>query len=45
MGAMATMNISAARDNLPGAVELARIEPVFLERYGCLAAVPAARAL
>jgi len=36
---MATMKISAARDNLPGAVELARTEAVFLERYGQLAAV------
>ena len=33
------MNISAARDNLPGAVELARTEAVFLERYGRPAAV------
>lgn len=33
------MNISAARDNLPGAVELARTEAVFLERYGKPAAV------
>ena len=32
---MATMNVSAARENLPGAVELA----VFLERYGRPAAV------
>ncbi|MGH3450409.1 MAG: type II toxin-antitoxin system Phd/YefM family antitoxin [Haloechinothrix sp.] len=31
---MATMNISAARDNLPDAVETARTEAVFLERYG-----------
>jgi antitoxin Phd len=36
---MATMNISTARDNLPGAVETARTEAVFLERYGHLAAV------
>ena len=36
---MATMNISAARDKLPDAVELARTEPVFLERYGHPAAV------
>ncbi|MEA2221566.1 MAG: antitoxin Phd [Solirubrobacteraceae bacterium] len=36
---MATMNISTARDNLPGAVELARTEAVFLERYGRRAAV------
>lgn len=39
MGAMATMNISKARDNLPAAVELARTEAVFLERYGRKAAV------
>lgn len=36
---MATMNISAARDNLPEAVEKARTEVVFLERYGHPAAV------
>lgn len=36
---MATMNISGARDNLPAAVELARSEAVFLERYGRRAAV------
>ncbi len=36
---MATMNISAARNNLPDVVELARTEPVFLERYGRPAAV------
>jgi len=36
---MATMNISAARDNLSDAVELARTEAVFLERYGRPAAV------
>lgn len=36
---MATMNISAARDKLPEAVELARTEAVFLERYGRPAAV------
>ena len=36
---MATINISAARDNLPDAVELARTEAVFLERYGRRAAV------
>ena len=36
---MATMNISAARDKLPDAVELARTEAVFLERYGHPAAV------
>lgn len=31
---MATLNISAARDKLTDAVEQARTEPVFLERYG-----------
>lgn len=31
---MATMNISAARDNLPEAVDKARTEAVILERYG-----------
>ena len=36
---MATMNISTARYNLPAAVELARTEAVFLERYGRKAAV------
>ena len=36
---MATMSISAARENLPKAVELARTEPVVLERYGRPAAV------
>ena len=36
---MATINISTARDNLPDAVELARTEAVFLERYGRPAAV------
>jgi antitoxin Phd len=36
---MATMNISVARENLPAAVELARSEAVFLERYGRRAAV------
>jgi antitoxin Phd len=36
---MATMNISAARESLPDAVELARTEAVFLERYGRRAAV------
>lgn len=36
---MATMKISAARENLPDAVELARTEAVFLERYGRPAAV------
>lgn len=39
MVVMATMNISAARDNLPDAVELAQTEAVFLERYGRRAAV------
>ena len=33
------MNISAARDNLPAAVELSRTEAVILERYGHPAAV------
>lgn len=37
--AMASMNISAARDRLPEAVELAHSEAVFLERYGRRAAV------
>jgi antitoxin Phd len=36
---MATMNISAARERLPEAVELAHSEAVFLERYGRRAAV------
>ncbi|GEL20832.1 type II toxin-antitoxin system Phd/YefM family antitoxin [Pseudonocardia asaccharolytica] len=36
---MVTMNISAARDNLPEAVETARTEAVFIERYGRPAAV------
>ena len=36
---MATMNVSAARENLPAAVELSRTEAVFLERYGHPAAV------
>jgi antitoxin Phd len=36
---MATVNISAARANLPEVVELARTEAVFLERYGRPAAV------
>ena len=39
MRVMATMNVSAARQNLPDAVELARTEAVFLERYGRRAAV------
>ena len=33
------MNISAARENLPHAVDIARTEAVFLERYGRPAAV------
>jgi len=36
---VATMNISAARERLPEAVELAHTEAVFLERYGHRAAV------
>jgi antitoxin Phd len=36
---VAKMSISAARESLPDAVELARTEAVFLERYGRLAAV------
>jgi antitoxin Phd len=36
---MAIMNMSAARDNLPDAIELARTEAVILERYGQPAAV------
>jgi len=36
---MATMNMSSARERLPEAVELARSEAVFLERYGRRAAV------
>lgn len=36
---MATLNVSAARKNLPDAVETARTEAVFLERYGRPAAV------
>jgi len=36
---MATINISAARQGLPEAVELAKTEAVFLERYGRPAAV------
>lgn len=38
-GEMAKMNISTAREKLPDAVELARTEAVFLERYGHPAAV------
>ena len=36
---MARMSISAARESLPDAVELARTEAVTLERYGHPAAV------
>lgn len=36
---MATMNVSAARDNLAAAVALAQTEVVYLERYGRPAAV------
>ena len=36
---MATIKISDARQSLPEAVELARTEAVFLERYGRPAAV------
>jgi len=36
---VATINVSAARNNLPDVVERARTEPVFLERYGRPAAV------
>lgn len=36
---MARMSISSARESLPDAVELARTEAVFLERYGRPAAV------
>lgn len=36
---MARMNISAVREKLPEAVELAHSEAVFLERYGRRAAV------
>ena len=36
---MATMNISSARENLTDAVETARTEAVFVERYGRPAAV------
>ena len=36
---VATMNVSSARENLPDALELARTEAVFLERYGRQAAV------
>ncbi len=36
---MTTMTVSAARQNLPGAVDQAQTEPVVLERYGRAAAV------
>ena len=36
---MATIKISAAREKLPAAVEMARTEAVVLERYGQRAAV------
>ena len=36
---MATLNVSAARENLSEAVDLARTEAVILERYGQRAAV------
>jgi PHD/YefM family antitoxin component YafN of YafNO toxin-antitoxin module len=36
---MATLNVSAARERLPEAIETARTETVFLERYGRLAGV------
>jgi PHD/YefM family antitoxin component YafN of YafNO toxin-antitoxin module len=36
---MTSMTISAARQNLPAAVDKARTEPVVLERYGRAAAV------
>jgi prevent-host-death family protein len=36
---MTSIPISVARENLPEAVERARAEPVFLERYGQPAAV------
>jgi PHD/YefM family antitoxin component YafN of YafNO toxin-antitoxin module len=36
---MAILNVSAARDNLADAIELARTEAVILERYGHPAAV------
>lgn len=39
MMGMATINISAAREKLPAAVETARTEAVILERYGQPAAV------
>lgn len=36
---VATMNVSSAREHLSEAVELARTEAVFLERYGRRTAV------
>ena len=36
---MSTINISAARENLPEVIETARTEAVILERYGRPAAV------
>jgi antitoxin Phd len=36
---MSTVNISTARENLPGVIETARTEAVILERYGRPAAV------
>jgi PHD/YefM family antitoxin component YafN of YafNO toxin-antitoxin module len=36
---MASMTVSAARQNLPEAVDKAQAEPVVLERYGRAAAV------
>ncbi len=36
---MAILNVSAARENLSDAVDTARTQPVFLERYGQPAAV------
>lgn len=36
---MATVNISAARENLQSVVDTARVEAVYLERYGKRVAV------
>jgi antitoxin Phd len=36
---MTTMAVSDARDNLSGAIDTVRTEPVFLERYGKAVAV------
>jgi len=36
---MARLNVSTARENLPDAIETARTEVVFLERYGSPVAV------